>query len=185
MYVKQSKKMTNQKTWKTNKKRRTVPIGEGFTGKDRENTLNKFFASPENKKLWERLDETKQRLPWTRSTVDSLKTYAEKTGKMTEKQKSFATSLYIDTCVIGDDKLFEQVETRKLGFRLMQLELRNVQSLVTDIMFRTNTKSFSLGQIRAFQNIAKRQQAKLTKVKKLTDGVDFDGWNLTKGYWGN
>ena len=158
-------------------KKRIVPTGQGFTGKDKEDNLEKFFASPEYKTLWERLDETKQRLPWTRSTIDSLKHFIETTGNLTDKQKSFATSLYIDACVTSDDRLFEQVETRKLGYRLMELELGRVANLVIDIMSRADNRPFSLGQTRAFNNIAKRQCVKLTHIAKLTDET-FDGWFL-------
>jgi len=161
--------------WFSQRKKRDVPLGEGFTGKDKEDNLNKFFAVPEYKTLWDRLEETKQRLPWARSTVDSLKAYVEQKGTMTEKQKSFATSLYIDACVTTDDRLFEQVETRKLGYRLMELELGRVRSLVTDIMLKTDSRPFSLGQARAFNSIAKRQCVKLTQIPKLTDET-FDGW---------
>ena len=154
-----------------------VPDNDSFTGKDREDNKEKFFADEGHKKLWERLDETKKRLPWIQATVDSLEAYIEKNGTLTDNQKSFATSLFIDACVTSDDRLFEQVETRKLGYRLMKLELGRVRSLVTDIMFRTNTRPFSLGQMRAFNNIAKRQIVKLTQIPKLTDET-FDGWNL-------
>lgn len=159
------------------RKKRDVPIGIGFTGADKEDNLKTFLASEAHQILWERLEETKQRLPWTRSTVDDLKAYAERTGKMTVKQKSFATSLYIDACVTSDDRLFEQVETRKLGYRLMELELGRVRSLVIDIMYHTSSRPFSLGQTRAFKNIAKRQCVKLTKIPKLTE-KEFDGWFL-------
>ena len=158
-------------------RKRTVKVGEGFTGKDKEDNLERFFAVPGNKKLWERLDETKQRLPWIRSTVDSLKGYAENNGVMTEKQKSFATSLYIDACVTTDDRLFEQVEARKLGYRLLNLQLGRVQVLVNDIMDKADSRPFSMGQIRVFKNIAKRQCVKLTQIPKLTDET-FDGWFL-------
>lgn len=157
------------------RKKRIVPEGQGFTGKDKEDNLKKFFASPEYKTLWNRLDETRQRLPWTRSTIDSLKNYIEEKGTLTDKQKSFATSLYIDACVTSDERLFEQVETRKLGYRLMELELGGVRSLVINIMSRVDSRPFSLGQARAFTSIAKRQCVKLTKIPKLTNET-FDGW---------
>lgn len=166
-----------RRNWVMGKRRRHVPDGEGFTGKDREDNLKKFFADTGNEKLWERLEETKKRLPWARKTIDSLKSYAEETGAMTDKQRGFATSLFIDSCVTRDDKLFEQVKTRKLGYRLMELELGRVRGLVIDIMYKADTRPFSLGQIRAFNNIAKRQQVKLTLTPKLTDET-FDGWFL-------
>lgn len=170
-----------QQKWSIGKRKlRVVPVGEGFTGKDKEDNLNKFFASPEYKKLWDRLEETKQRLPWIHTTIDSLKAYIEQTGTLTDKQKSFATSLYIDACVTSDDRLFEQVEARKLGYRLMNLELGRVKGFVSDIMYKTNNRPFSLGQIRALNNIAKQQRVKLTQIPKLIDGVDFDGWFLTE-----
>lgn len=161
--------------WISLRKKRVVPAGKGFTGKDKEDNLKEFFAYAQNRKLWERLEETKQRLPWTRSIVDSLKGYVEQAGKMTDKQKSFATSLYIDACVTNDDRLFEQVETRKLGYRLMELELGRVKSLVIDIMLKSDSRPFSLGQIRVFHSIAKVQCVKLTQIPKLT-AETFDGW---------
>jgi len=162
----------------SNRKRRVVPIGEGFTGKDKEDNLNKFLATPEYQTLWSRLEETKKRLPWTRSTVDSLKAFVEGKGSLTDKQKSFATSLYIDMCVMSDDRLFEQVETRKVGYRLLDLELGRARNFVIDVMYKTDTRPFSLGQMRALNNIAKRQRVKLTQIPKLVDGETFDGWFL-------
>lgn len=159
------------------RKKRNVPVGVGFTGADKENNLKEFLASEAHQMLWERLEETKQRLPWTRGTVDSLKAHVERTGEMTVKQKGFATSLYIDACVTTDERLTEQVETRKLGYRLMDLELGRVRSLVIDIMYHTSKRPFSMGQARAFKNIAKQQCVKLTHIPKLTN-KEFDGWFL-------
>jgi len=160
------------------RKKRVVPVGEGFTGKDREDSLKEFLASPTNKKLWERLEETRQRLPWIGSLVDDLQSYAGKHGTLTDKQKSLATSIYIDACVTSDDKLFEQVETRKLGYRLLELGLSAAgKRFILDVMDRANSRPFSLGQIRAINDIAKRQCVKLTQISKLTDET-FDGWFL-------
>jgi len=164
------------KNWKMGKPKRHVPIGEGFTGKDKEDSLKEFFTVPGNKTLWDRLEETKQHLPWMRSLVDSLMAYVEKTGTLSDPQKSLATGIYIDACVTGDDKVFEQVATRKLGYRLKDLDLGfRANHLVADIMSRSDSRPFSLGQIRVFNNIAKKQVANLTKIPKLTDET-FDGW---------
>jgi len=59
---------------------------------------------------------------------------------------------------------------------LMVLNLGRVQQFVSDIMYRTDKRPFTLGQMRAFQNIAKRQREKLKEVPKLIDGETFDGW---------
>lgn len=148
----------------------------GFTAKDKEVNLEQFFTSPGNKKLWDRLEETKKRLPWIRELVDSLQGHAEILGSMTDKQKCLATSIYIDACVTTDDKLFEQVETRKLGYRLMQLRLGNkAGNLIYDIMYRADTRPFSLGQMRVIKDIANNKRVELTNIPKLTDKT-FDGW---------
>ncbi len=147
-----------------------------FTGKDRDTEIAKFKAIPENATLWDRLEETKQRLPWIGSLVKSLQGQIVQKGVLSDKQRSLATSLYIDACVTSDDKVFEQQEARKLGYRLMVLNLGRVQQLVEDIMFRTDSRPFTLGQIRAFQNIAKRQRINLMNVPKMIDGETFDGW---------
>jgi len=149
---------------------------ESFTGKDVQSEISKFKAKPENATLWDRLDETKERLPWIKSLVDSLQGQIIHKGTLTDKQRSLATSLYLDACMTSDDKVFEQQEARKLGYRLMVLNLGRVQQFVSDIMYRTDKRPFTLGQITAFQNIAKRQREKLSKVPKLIDGETFDGW---------
>ncbi len=149
---------------------------ESFTGKDVQSEIDKFKAKPENATLWDRLEETKQRLPWIRSLVDSLQGQVIHKGALSDKQRSLATSLYLDACITSDDKVFEQQEARKLGYRLMVLNLGRVQQFVSDIMYRTDKRPFTLGQMRAFQNIAKRQREKLKEVPKLIDGETFDGW---------
>ncbi len=149
---------------------------DSFTAKDRDTEIEKFKATPENATLWDRLLETKERLPWTRQLVESLQRQVVSRGKLSDNQRSLATSLYIDTCITSDDKIFEQKEMRKLGYRLLTLNLGRVQEFVSDIMFRTDSRAFTLGQMRAFQNIAKRQRLQLTKVPKLIEGETFDGW---------
>ena len=147
----------------------------GFTEADREYQRNAFLAVPENKKLWERLEETKKRLPWTRYTVESLQRYVEAKGFLTDKQRSYATSLYLDCCMTPDDKITQQIETRKTCFRLLNLELGRVKQFVDSVVFFSDTHPFTSGQIRAINNIAKRLRAELTKVPKLDDDK-FDGW---------
>jgi hypothetical protein len=153
----------------------TAPANS-FTGKDRDTAINEFKSKPENATLWNRLNETKERLPWVRYLVESLQSQIIHKGMLSDKQRSLATSLYLDACITTDDKIFEQREARKLGYRLMELNLGRVQQLVSDIMYRTDSRAFTLAQIRAFQNIAKRQRLNLMKVPKLIDGETFDGW---------
>lgn len=155
-----------------------MPDGVGFTGKDRQTMKESFLADEGNQKLWERLKETKERLPWTRQIVTSLQEWVEKHGSLTEKQKGLATSLYIDACVISDDKLFEQAEARKLGYRLMELRLGRIHDTVHDIMLKSDGRILTPGQIGVFQGVAKQQCVKLTLIPKMTE-ENFDGWFKT------
>jgi len=169
--------MTYRRRWQWGKiKEKVNPPVDSFTGADKETVLKGFLAVPENTTLWNRLEETKETLPWLRSLVNSLQTQAGAKGALSDKQRSLATSLYLDACITTNDKVFEQQEARKLGYRLMRLNLGRVQQLVSDIMYRTESRPFSLAQIRAFQNIAQRQRVKLTQIPKLTSET-FDGWN--------
>lgn len=149
----------------------------GFTEADKEQQRNAFLAVPENRKMWERLEETKERLPWTRHTVESLQNYVEAKGVLTDKQRSYATSLYLDCCMTPDDKIIQQVEARKTCFRLLNLELGRVKPFIDDIIFFSDTHPFTAGQLRAVNNISKRLRAELTKIPKL-DSEMFDGWFL-------
>ncbi len=147
-----------------------------FSAQDRQTEIDKFKSIPENATLWDRLVETKELLPWAKKLVESLQNQVVKKGHLTDAQRSLATSLYLDACITSEDKVFEQREARKLGYRLMLCNLGRVQQFVEDIMFRTDSRAFTLGQMRALQNIANRQRTNLMKIPKLIDGETFDGW---------
>jgi len=149
--------------------------GHGFVAVDKDKNIETFLADDGHAKCWQRLDETRERMPWTRSLVDSLKKHICKTGTLTEKQMSLATSLYIDCCIMTDDKIEAQQETRKLGYRLLHLLLGQMEDMVTSIMDNTSKRAFTVAQQRAFNNVAKRQIVELTKIPKHTDET-FDGW---------
>ena len=150
----------------------------GFTDADRESNIKAFLELPEHQKLWERLDETKERLPWCRSLIDNLMGYVGYKGKMSDKQMSLATSLYLDCCMTTDDKLQEQTNCRKLGYRLMELQLGRTGDFVRDVMMRCDSRAFTGGQMRAIYNIAKRVAHPLANIPELTD-EEFDGWFKT------
>src|SRR3972149_2463022 len=86
-------------------KMQIVTAQQAFTQSERDANVSRFIDSPEHKKLWERLEETEKRMPWCRQLVASLRGYAEFKGVMTDKQKSLATSLYLDCCMTTDDKI--------------------------------------------------------------------------------
>jgi len=147
----------------------------GFTQAEREGNLKAFLDTPEHKKLWERLEETEKRMPWCRQLVTSLRGYAEFKGKMTDKQKSLATSLYLDCCMTTDDKIQEQVNCRKLGYRLLELQLGRTGDFLLDVMTRCDGRAFTGGQMRAIYNISTRVAHPLASIPELTDD-SFDGW---------
>ncbi len=160
------------------KRRYELQVAEvqgAFTQAERDGNVQGFLSLPENAKLWERLEETSQRLPWCRSLVNNLKAYVEYKGKMSDKQKSLATSLYLDCCMTTDDKLEEQTNCRKLGYRLMELQLGRTGEFVRDVMLRCDGRAFTGGQMRAIYNIAKRVAHPLANIPELTDET-FDGW---------
>jgi len=149
--------------------------GYGFTAVDKEEVRSKFLAVPENKKLWDRLEETVNRLPWTRYLVDSLKDWIDHHGSLTANQKSLVTKLYLDCCITTEDRLAEQRTTRKLCYRLNELELGKLQVFISDVLYKTNTRPFTSGQINALNKIAQRHQKKLAEIPEILD-ENFDGW---------
>jgi hypothetical protein len=171
--------LNRNRNWKQFAKRKyELQIAEvqgSFTEAERKGNIQGFLSLPENAKLWERLEETEKRLPWCRSLVASLRGYVEFKGKMTDKQKSLATSLYLDCCMTTDDKLEEQVNCRKLGYRLLELQLGRTGDFVRDVMCRCDGRAFTGGQMRAFYNIAKRVAHPLANIPEINDEI-FDGW---------
>jgi hypothetical protein len=145
----------------------------GFSAADKEERINYFLSSPENKRLLERLNETRNRLPWTQKIVDSLKSRIEHSGELSDKQRSLATKLYLDCCITTDEKLIEQVETRKTCLRLLGMELGKTADFIYNMVYHSDTRPFTVNQIRAVNNIAKRHRKALEEAPPLTD---FDGW---------
>jgi len=133
----------------------------------------------------EMLDEM-QRLPWLRYKLNDLKKYASVKGKLTEGQRGFITSLYIDCCVISDADVKRQVETRKLILRLMILcnkgKLGQVGDFISSVSSRSDKYRFSPAQMRAVENVAKRMTKALAEVPMFTDAT-FDGWFTTNTSW--
>lgn len=150
-------------------------ISSGFTDSDNAKLLEEFIKDPDNATLWGRLETVKSRLPWARHTVENLQKWALTKGILTSKQKSYVTSLYIDSCVMDDDRIREQREARKLGYRLQKLKLGRVQTFVDSVMIASDTKPLTLGQIRGLRNIASKVSSSLISIPKLT-GKTFDGW---------
>ncbi len=148
----------------------------GFTQEDKDTNVAMFCENPEQKNLWDRLTEVEQRMPWTRELIKSLKDYVGGTGKLSSAQMGLATNLYIDCCMITDERMDEQVNVRKMGYRLLELELgQRTRRFVTDVMYQCNTRRHTPGQIRALSNIASRYSHALTQVADLPD-EEFDGW---------
>ena len=148
----------------------------GFTQEDKDTNVAMFCEDPAQKSLWDRLTEVEQRMPWTRELVKSLKEYVGGTGKLTSPQMGLATNLYIDCCMITDERMDEQIAVRKMGYRLLELELgQKTRQFVSDVMYRCGTRRFTPGQSRALYNIATRYSHALAQVADLPD-EEFDGW---------
>jgi hypothetical protein len=139
---------------------------------EQEDNLNKFKS--ENTTLWNMLEEVESRIPWQRIIVQDLIGWVKRSGNLTEKQRGLVTSLYMDNCVTTDVKIEEQREARKLCYRLLEVELGQVRNFVYDVTYKTDTRSFTAGQLRAIKNIAKRFRHKLEDIE--LDEEAFDGW---------
>lgn len=148
----------------------------GFTQEDKDINVAMFCENPEHKNLWDRLTEVEQRMPWTRELIKSLKDYVGGTGKLSSAQMGLATNLYIDCCMITDERMDEQVAVRKMGYRLLELELgQKTRMFVGDVMVKCGTRRFTPGQVRALNNIASRYSHALAQIDDLPD-EEFDGW---------
>jgi len=127
-------------------------------------------------KTIEMLEEMK-RLPWRKDILKSLTQQLKERGKLTPKQQSFITDMYIDNCIISDEEINRQVKLRKLCFRLQECRLGRVQSFVNSVITFTENRPFSLAQGRSIINIAHRKRKELQTIEEYTE-KNFDGWRL-------
>lgn len=129
----------------------------------------------DNPRAVEMLEEM-QRIPWRRDIVNSLMEQAKKKGKLSPKQLSLVTDLYLDNCMTSDADIARQVACRKLVFRLMKCRLGRMVEFVHSVHDFTYNRPFTAAQMRAIQNIAKKKENELGEIKEY-DETNFDGWN--------
>lgn len=141
-----------------------------------EQTTNVAKFSEDHAETLSMLTEIRDRMPWRRGVVDDLTKFVKNKGKMSAKQRMFITSMYIDNCAMSDMRVREQIATRKLMYRLLQLgTLGKVKNFVYDVSYRTDSMPFSPNQIKALQRIAERSRQALADIPELDD-THFDGW---------
>jgi hypothetical protein len=122
------------------------------------------------------LEEIDTRLPWRKNIVDSLMRWVKNKGSLSAKQLSLVTDMYLDNCAMSDSSIKEQVNCRKLCFRLLETRLGKVTSFIKSVTAQTDTRPFSQSQMRGVRKIADFKKKELSQVPELS-GKNFDGWN--------
>ncbi len=131
-------------------------------------------------RIMEMLLEVDKRIPWQRHLTQSMLKQIRIKGRLSAKQESLITSLYIDSCVVSDAEIQRQIECRKLCGRLKGCRLGRLDRFITSVWLQTYQKRFSPAQMRAINNIAEKCQDKLDDVPELPpDAWDADCWGLT------
>lgn len=128
-----------------------------------------------NQRAWEMLEELKTRCPWRKGIVNSLVGYVEFKGQLTAKQLSLITDMYLDNCAMSDGDITEQVDCRKLCFKLMNTSLGKMGKFIQSVLNQTGTRPFTQAQIRGVRKIANWKKEELSKIN--IDST-FDGWNI-------
>lgn len=150
---------------------RLLAMKKNISDEKKAENLAKFET--QNERLTEMMKELEERNPWLKRTIQSIRGRAEERGNLTQKQKIYITSLYIDNCVRSDADIREQIVIRKLCYKLLDTHLGKMRSFVLSVFDRTSHSPFSPAQIRAIRNIAKVSE--FAKIPEITD-KNFDGW---------
>jgi len=141
-----------------------------------ERTVNLEKFKAKNPVIIDMLTEMKARIPWFNTLISSLLANIEYKGKLSDKQMSLVTSLYMDSCVISDEMIIEQQKARKLCYRLLELELGHTRKFVVSLLTNTDSRVFTTRQIQALKTVANRFSVRLGGVAVPADS--FDGWFL-------
>jgi len=137
--------------------------------------LEKFKAK--NPVLIDMLMEMKARIPWFNTLISSLLSSIEHKGKLSDKQMSLVTSLYMDSCVISDETVVKQQKARKLCYRLSELNLGDTRRFIVSLLTNTDNRMFTSRQILALEKVASRFRLKLATIPEIP-ADSFDGWRL-------
>lgn len=127
-----------------------------------------------NKRTAEMLEEMR-RLPWRKDVINSLNKQLKERGKLTDKQQSFITDMYLDNCVISDEEIKKQIELRKLCLRLIKCNLGKIHGFVSSVIQFTESRPFSSAQSNSIMKIAQRKRKELKTISEYTKET-FDGW---------
>ena len=113
------------------------------------------------------LQELSERVPWNRQIITSLTDYIKRTGKLTDKQKSLVTSMYMDSCVMSDEFISDQIETRRLSSKILICHINTKTSdFICSVLTKTFNRPFTLAQIRVIKKIVEQHE---TEISKITD----------------
>lgn len=148
----------------------------------KETTLLGKYAS--NKpRIMEMLLEVNKRIPWQRYITNSLLKQIRNKGRLSPKQESLITSLYIDSCVISDATIRRQVECRNTCNRLRKCRLGHTSKFIDSVYQQTFQRQFSPAQMRAIDNISLAKAHELYQVvNNKEDNLVPDSWDAE--FWG-
>ena len=129
-------------------------------------------------RVWEMLEEVRQRCPWQRHMCNSLVSKIGRSAKLTDGQKSLVTSLYLENVVRSDADINKQKKYRKMVLQLKEASQANwgisaaTRKFISSVATFSDSHTLTDRQISVIRNIAKEHT-------DLPD-IDFDGW-FSKG----
>lgn len=135
-------------------------------------------SSKTNKRIVEMLEEINNGLPWAKEIVKSLNTFINTLGKISNKQKSLVTELYLQTCVTSEDTVKKQQHIRKLLYRLTKVKYGSrswEKNFVTDLYFKRTKYPYSPAQISRVEKLAVTFRNQLANIPPVKEEA-FDGW---------
>jgi len=137
--------------------------------------IESFLKSEINVAYWEKLEAAK-RLPWIVSTCASIQNYVRKNGVITPKQKTLIMTMYLESCVITDDEIQRQINTRKLCLQLTKMHGVTGHFFASDVMGYTHNRRFSVRQTAVIEDLYRINKDRIDDKTKFTD-ENFDGWH--------
>jgi len=137
-------------------------------------------AAEQNKNLWTMLEDI-EKIPWYKPVAENLKDYVRRKGRLSDKQKSYVTSMYLDYCVITDNEIEKQREARKLLWRMRTMESDAFTFKTWNRRFISSLwaqhKPYTFAQLDTLNKIATKYKLRLSRVPEVADEA-FDGWNV-------
>lgn len=138
------------------------------------------------------IDQMESRCPWYGGYTKRLWKEVANNGVLKPETRMDVMQKYIDTCVLSEDEIAEQVATRKLIIRLLRIkdwritigyednqgnwhDQFDTREFLQSVYRNTEFHPLSAKQIEVVQRISARNTERLARIPLLTD-EEFDGW---------